>query len=176
MSLNAEVYLHQARTPLIRFVRCIRAPEGLKPSQTCLPDREVVFWTLRSDGSVCRLGYVRLDIPRDGLGEYEPDPAYPKATAGDPLVKLKQSQLPIRDETVPEIVCLDEILQREPVRKHWIKWHAERAEQRRLDKVRANAEHAAKVREQQALAGIVVRPKAKPKRSWFDRLLNRGRP
>lgn len=181
MSLDREAFLYFPRSAgHLVFIRSVRCPEGVKPSVTALVDREVLGWTLTSDGSPMRLFYVRVDITRDGLGPFEPDPLYPKSTAGSPNVKLKRSLLPINDDDVPAVVALDEEMQRAPVRKHWVEWHNARAEERRLEKKRANEEHAQRERDRRAAEAaefaikLTPRPKPKP-RTWLDRLLNRGR-
>jgi len=176
VSLNAEAFIHFRRSAgHLAFIRSIRA-EDIKPSATNLMDREVLGWTLTSDGTPVRLFYIRVDIARDGLGPFDPDPAYPKGTAGSPNVRLKLSLLPIHDDEVPAIVALDEEMQRAPMRKYWVEWHNARAEQRRIEKQRASEENSARVREEQAAEAakfaIKLTPRPKPK-GWLQRLLRR---
>jgi hypothetical protein len=167
-----EAFCWLARTPdALKFVRSTPAPPGVTLSATALPDRYVYGWTLTAEGVPVRLFYVRLDVPRDGMADFEPDPDYPRSTAGCPKsIKAGKPLLPIADRTVPEVAVVDEELQRAAVRKHWIKWHEEREDERRRDKQRANEEHERKVREQEAMRAIVVtprpRPRPKPKTFW----------
>ena len=84
-------------------------------------------------------------------------------------IRLKQPLLPIHDVEVPEIVALDEEMQRSIVRKHWVDRHAAQAEERRLERARVNLEHECKLREQQTR--VIVTPRFRPKpKSFLARL------
>jgi hypothetical protein len=162
------------------YIRSCHAPAGIVPSATCLPDREVLAWTLTAAGVPVLLYYIRLDLHRDGLIVYPgPDPLYHRGTAGRPVIRLNQALPPPLNEPAPEVTALAEEMERHHVRKFWVEWHAKKADEReverRLERERVNQEHIAWLeRERQAKAApaIVARPKPKPK-SFLDRLLRR---
>jgi hypothetical protein len=172
-------FLHIRRTPdHLCYIRSCHAPAGIVPSATCLPDREVLAWTLTAAGVPVTLYYIRLDLYRDGLIVYPGhDPLYPRGTAGRPIIKLNQAMPPPLNETASEVVALAEDLERHEVRKYWVEWHTKKADEReverRLDRERVNQEHIEKLeRERKAASAavIVAKPKAKPK-TFLQRML-----
>jgi len=179
----SAAFLHIRRTPdHLCYIRSCHAPKGVVPSATCLPDREVLAWSLTAAGVPVLLYYIRLDLHRDGLIVYPGhDPQFPRGTAGRPVIRLNQALPPPLNETAPEVTAIAEELERNAVRKYWVEWHAKKADEReaerRIERERVNQEHIEwlereRLAQQQAKAAPVIVARPKPK-SFLDRLLRR---
>jgi hypothetical protein len=174
--VSRAAFLHIRRTPTPgTWVRCVTAPPGTTPGEFALECRETIAWSLTSAGQPVKYWYVRVDDEKDGCGEFTIDPMFPSATAYESdNISLVACYRPIRDREVSGAAKIEESYHRRAARLHWCAYHAEqdrkREEQRAADKVRIKAEQAVWVAQQEALAGIIVKPKAKPK-TWLQRLI-----
>ena len=173
MNLANEKFIHFRRTPTpgLRYVRVTRWTGDTIPHAKSLLDREVLGWTLTSDGRVSRLFSVKTDVAYDGSRDWTPDARYPDSPVDPDSIRIKLPGNPPREQFSTADVEQTEICHRLPFADYWAAWHANEAavaKARAEQQLRAEREAA----EREALR-VIVTPRKPPQRSFLSRLFGR---
>jgi hypothetical protein len=173
MNLVNEQWLYFRRdpTPGLRFIRVSRWGGDTIPHGKSLVNREVLGWTLDSQGRCSRILSVIVrgeGYEDDGCYEWRPCPMYPDTPISPEGIRAKLYGQPPREQHSSPDVAAIERAHRQPFMDHWAAYAANEAalaKARAEQQAKAEAEAAARA-EQERLAIRAARLPPKPKTFW----------